>query len=438
MVAASLALILVAAPLPQRSSPAEALIDSAILAHRSLAATRAELTSNSKLDVASRYTCSVFVVKPNQALIRLKTPQQVSVAPTDRSYFVSGDRLSAYDHLAGEVIRRRAAENATLLTKIEAATGPLDEPIRALLDSGMMEALLLKFRLMSGWKVSKKSGMLAMAQDSVQKGVRSHLVWTFDDKTRLVRGATLKRGKQSVTWSVTYGTAPTSLSLSTPPAALPVDSFLQKPVMPKSINAKTSSVLIRSILAFSKLRQAAWTSREAGNEASVWVSGPSVREKTAVQEWVYDGKMLTVVLAKARLAYRGECRFGAIGTALNRCGARVDATTWQYLSRKSPVLSLLSQHSAARLAGELELNGVPCDIVEFKDATSVGSVTIRRTDNLIAGTGFTRTDASGKVLSNTWRSVQFHSVGKALPATTFQVKIPDGVKVQAIPRPKKG
>lgn len=437
MVAATLALILAAAPQPQRSSASEALIDSAILAHRGLSACQAVLTTNSKLDVATRYECRVAVVRPGQALIRLKTPQQVSEAPTDRSYLTSGGVLLAYDHLANESIRRRAAENATLLNQIEAATGPLDEPIRGLIDPAMMEVLLLRFRLTTGWKVSTKGRQIVMVKDSVENGVRSHLVWRFDAKSRLVEGATLIRGKQSVEWAIAYGAPPASLSLAIPALALPVDNFLQKPVLPRSISAKTSAVLIRSVLAFSRLRQASWTTREAGSTTNTWIAGTSIRETTADQDWVYDGRVLTVLLSKARLAYRGECRFSAVGTALNRCGAKVDSTTWQYLSRKSPVLSLLNQHSDARLAGEVELDGVPCDIVEFKDQTSIASVSIRRTDNLIAGTGFTRTDGRGRVLSSTSRSVQYRGVGKSPAPSVFELKLPEGIRVQSIPKPKR-
>lgn len=415
------------------ATPAERVFDRAILVHRKLPALRATLSTVSKLGKTVRYQYDVSYFRPGKALLRMRAPAQNQETASDRSFFVDGNKLIAFDHLAGEFLMRDVSGAGTLLGRIESGVGELDEPVRALLDANAMELLLLRFRVLKDWKLGESGGAAVLTRDAPGEHGRSHVVWTFDKSSSMVRSVELQQAGNAMTWTFSYATPPRSLNFSPPAEALPVSALLSRPVLPKGADRASAAVIRRGIDAFAAFRHGNWIATENGRQSEVWVSGQRIRERQKDFEWSFDGRYLTAYLRKTGRAYRQACGFVAIPALLGNVGIPLDASAWHYLSRKSPLFTLMTATATIKTAGQIELDGVSCDVLQIADDDARASLSLRRTDGLIAGSGFSREGADREKIGNTVRSIRYKSIGKPLPASTFRVAIPSGKKPSAFP-----
>lgn len=421
---------------PPEPPKANALFDTALASFKNLNAARVVVETVSKVGPTRRFRYEIAYIRPSTAVMRVINPLQAGSTASDRTFSVIGDRLIAYDRLANEMLQRKAPSSTGMLGKLEAFLGEQDEPVKAILEPNAMELLLLRFKVLQGWTVLDRDKQWVAIRKVKDKDGIATSIWRFDMKTGLPRSVDLSMVTGSLAWTFTFGTPPKDLNFSPPATAISVDAFTVKPLLPRAITTTARPILLRAIEGFSKLRYATWNAVEGGRTTNVAIAVNAVRERQAEVEWTYDGTTLTAYFRKKGTAFRDLVRFSAIPKALDRIGVDIDPTTWQYVSRKGPVYTLLTADVQVKAVGNAKLDGVECDILEIKGVDVTASLWIRRTDGLTAGSGFVRVDGRGQTLASSDRTVHFTSVGKPMALSAFQLKLPQGVTARPFPKPK--
>lgn len=210
---------------------------------------------------------------------------------------------------------------------------------------------------------------------------------------------------------------------------------------PVYADAVARQIAQKAITAYNGLKYIGYDVSGDGETHRVWLSGKAMKESGPEFTWVYNGTTLAIHDHRKKRSYSGKVPPGQISVNLAKLKTRMDPTLRMVFRKANPVKRAIVPAANVRVAGELVLNGMKCQIVEIKRNELEAKLLIRP-DGLLAQT---TTDIShkGEKLLRSQRSFRYFHVGKPIGRETFSISRPAGYRalklsaLPAAPMPKK-
>ena len=364
-------------------------------------------------------TYEVTYARPDRLKVRAKVEG-------DRTYTLIGAKLYAVDHKAREYLAIIAGKTGSAAQRMSAVVA-VDEPVRILVDAGVGKNFLTTFREIQLWRADKSSsGTTLFAKDP-----SGGYTIGFDTVGRLSM-VRVESKAGWLEWSYRYGSTPGPIAFGVPRGFKKVDQFIDTDTTdrgkPKFSDATAKQIFDGTLRAYSRLSSVAYTVTDGRGATSVWVSGKSAKQRTAVGEWVWRDGVLTVVQHRQKTVRSGKAVWRTVDGTVGKLGQRVDPILSRLERKESPILTMLGADMKGKAVGTLKVSGVTCDVLEFRTAGLRLTLTIRRDNRLLHAASTENFDSSGKVMGRSERRYTYTSWNRSIPNSVFTVAIPKGYK----------
>jgi hypothetical protein len=359
------------------------------------------------------------VQRPYRLKLRIR---EKGTTPSDRIYFIAGDKLEAYEPSTNEYLVRKVS-GATLDKKLESGIGTIDPLALLSTDPSVAQAYFQQFSPPTGWTLNHVGKTLVLSRNVSFGGKAGLINMSFHDNTMqpIYISFAQSRGGH-VDWHYSDGLTPQSVSFSHPASAKKVDAFHIRPAQPHYQSAAAGKVVRASLAAYERLRSLNFTVAAEGDVSHITWSGRQARQDSGRLIWAYDGSVLSVLDKANRKLYRGTTHGGRINDYLGRLGGRIDPTLRVLMSGRNPLELLFIKGMTARLAGAIMLNGAQLDLVELRSPGIRIQLQVRRDNHLLAATLTENIDPAGHSVSKSQKlftyggsSGAFRLGGNALP-----------------------
>lgn len=371
----------------------------------------------------NRFT--VTYERPARLLIRIEALPTQDQQPSDRTYFMEGNKMVAIDREANEYMVRTEAVSGSLGNRAAVLIGAIDDSVRMVLDPNDLEKFLGQFRALTGWNASSKGGT-TLSHLTVRKGKKTWLTLQFAPDS-VIRGVKISSKGALLSWSYRRESEPKSLSLSVPHGYRRVASFMDTSIKGKFSTKAAEKIWAAATRAYAKLRSVAMSVSDQGKEVSVQFSGAHAMQREAGLAWSYDGKLLTLV--KNGRFYRG--RVGASDIP-GKVGVQIEPTLRSWALHSNPARALVDNFTSIRTTGMVVVDSVPCDALEIRRGGLRVSVLVRRSDHLFAHVSSVNEDSAGRKLSSSDREFKYRSIGRILPASAFALHPARGQRIEKL------
>lgn len=356
-----------------------------------------------------------FTVKyqqPDTLLITVQALKTESQTPSKRTYLINDAKLIAVDADSNEYLVRSFDAKKGLADRATEILGALDDSVKFQLSPDDLSKFFSDFKKLTGWKYqASRTGSLL---DRVAG--KAHVSFEFERHSLLKRVRISKAGSL-LAWDYQYGPVPKGISLAIPPGAHKVDSFLAIAAPIAHFESPAVAKLWdRSVYAYSKLSSASMTTSIGGNSVQVVFDKNKAAQQGEGLSWAYDGHNLS-------LATPGHFRRGDIALRFvpGKVGEGIDPMLQAWALHRNPARNLSSQPMSVRLAGIVKVDGVTCDIVEFRQLRTRVSVLVRRTDHLFARLSSVTKDSKGRTVSSADREIRYTSVNQPVSPKAFEL-----------------
>jgi hypothetical protein len=409
------------------SASSDAVFDAAISAHRAAVKGDVSITVDSKLGKRSiSYRFRFVYARPGT--FRMDAVEFKPV-PSDRTFFVSGDRIVAYDRDTNEMIRSKLGGVGPLLQRAGGAMGRIEEPVQIVFDGDIAAGLFKRLRATKGWSRSVDHGLVTLRihsrKDSAELG--------FDPRTHLLRRFAASKSTKSTLWTLTYGATPSRVAFTPPPYAKLVGVLSHKVAPPKYVDAGVKQVVAASVAAHDRLRSAEFEVESAEAGGHVWLSEGKVSVTAVGIAWGFDGHTLWAVKGGGK-AWIGACSAQDVAACLAAIDLPIDAFVMQIFQRRNPMRVMLVPGAKVETIGSVKLGDEMCDIVGVTFSGVRISACVRRSDHLLTQITSEQVDGSGHKIAETDRTIHYLSVGAPIPGARFSAQIPPGVTPGKLPK----
>jgi outer membrane lipoprotein-sorting protein len=417
-------LLLVASP------SVEGLFDASLKAHQNLSAATVTVSTNVRHPSersAVRY--DVQYARPDQLRMRMREQAMTGRSGSDRTYFVRGGRMTAYDAEAHERLARTFQPKGDLAERAVAVLGPVDDSVRIILSPTAMREFYAAFRGLSGWTRSEAGGLITVVRRTNVEGRRTTTSFAFERATHRLRLVQIALPDGQMSWTYTYGTSPRQpLQFEPPKDARSVAAFVVMPEPPKYADRRTEDLtraMMRSLAAFTR-GEVSLQDEEASRRIAI--DGARFREEGTGFAWAFDGQTLTV--RTGGQFYRGMARRRDVAEHLARIGVRPDPLMREFLLGRAPFRTVFTPDLVAKAEGFVEVGGAPSDILRLQGPRVRVTFFVRRDNRLPQSVTTESLDARGQTISTTTRRFAFRP---GAPSGAFQIAPPAGARVLPLP-----
>lgn len=399
----------------QPQTPDDAF-DRCIAAHRAMRS--ASVAIDATLDYAGlspgggRY--DLEFVRPDRALLRIREPKREGRSATDRRYLLTPGRLTGYDMVANEYLKRDAPAKGTLAERFVLLLGGLDDAVQVALEPNVLEAFLDRYRQISQWKMVRTAGVLRLQHATGPSSARFDL----DPSRFTLRAVHLEIPNGSLDWNFRYGTPPARIDFAPKGSWIEVPAFYVGAAATYE-DAKAKALAAKSIRAYEDYRRGAFSIRSAEGEVAAAFDGRKGRQSYAEASWTFDGQDASLELPEG--VFAGRCSTMELFSALRSADVSVDPFLRLLMVRRNPVRELLGPGMKARVVGSIVREGVACDILEIAGPGVRTSAWVRRDNGLIAVLSTENRDARGRLVSESEKEFSY----RPLPSgETFRSQTP--------------
>ncbi|MCB8932769.1 MAG: hypothetical protein M9921_04000 [Fimbriimonadaceae bacterium] len=377
----------------QPQTPEEAF-KHCLAAHKAMRS--ASIAVESKLDYAGlspgggRFDLAFS--RPDRALLRVQEPKREGRPATDRRYLLTPGRLTGFDMVANEFLKRDAPPKGTLAERFVLLLGGLDDAVQAVLEPSVLAAFLARYEQVTNWQMVRKPGLLRLQHATGASSARFDL----DASQFTLRAVHLEIPNGTLDWTFRYSAAPPRIDFA------PAGSWIEVPAFyvgaaATYADAQAKALANKSIRAYENYRRGAFTVGGSDGSVSAAVDGREGLQRGADYQWVFDGRAATLELPGG--AYSGKCSLMELLSALSAANRPIDPFLRLLLARRNPMRELLGPGMKARVVGSIVREGVPCDILEIASPGVRISAWIRKDNGLIAVLSTENRDAKGKLVS---------------------------------------
>jgi hypothetical protein len=404
-------MILLTPPSLLIQAPASMLFERVVGAEKAAASQHVIIQSTATGGAGTTASYDLSFTRPTKLLLRVKQ------GGSDRSYYVSGPQMLAYDRVENEYLTRRVQPGRTLLQRLAQALGDVDVPISLLLDPASCQNFFAALRPLPGWRVSQSAGGALLSRVAMARGSTSTVEISIS-RSYLPRSMRFSTGGRTLSWTFTYSPKPSNIALIVPAGARKVAAFFIHPTRPVFDTPAAAHVADKAIAAFHKARSLGI--QVSGEEpGTIFWAGSSARQDQQRISWAYDGAVLTILDKVARRSYRGATSIAHIADYLAPLGARPDPLLRLLIARRNPLEVLFVRGMKGHLVGRIQIAGVPEDVLELAAAGIRIQVQIRTQDGLTAGFLTENLNAAGSVVTRSQRSFRYTSINHAFPRQVF-------------------
>ena len=355
------------------------------------------------------------------ATLRVEVPAQGRSAATDQAYVLRGATLTGVDYFAGERLRRPAPDRGSVGLRLTAVLGGLNDAIGFLTSPEVRSRYLTPLRALDGWRATPGG----LVRRTVRAGRASLTRLDLDGAGRL-KALHVELPGSRVDWKVAYGpyrpvVLPAGLRL--------VEAFTARPRPPRFADARARSATERTMAALGRLQDAVV---RIDGAATLAFAGSRIRYVLNGTGYAYDGRLLTVLTPGA--AYRGRCSRAAVIDEAATVLGTIDPLARSVLVRATPFGDLFPPEAKVRLVGTMAAAGQPCDVLEIDGPRFRASVFARKTDGLPLSVEAVALNDRGGEVATTRRTLEWSSVGVALPASLFSLPTRPGQTVLPLPK----
>lgn len=366
--------------------------------------------------------------------IRLQESAVKGRGRSDKTFFFTKTRVTAYDAIANERLTRPVPTNAQRLGRLIFTVGPVDDLVRFLLDGSQMGEFYQNFRTLKNWKVTTGAKGTTLAR-TVQLGAggTNASVLRFAPKTNLLTYFDLRTATTSARWTIRYAT-PGKPGISIPRSAKVVEAFTVAPEPPHFRTSEAKALAERTLNAFRNLRRGIVTVRDDAGLTTITLDGNRVREQNPTITYTYDGKNLTILDRRIAVIYRGAADRTRIPAIIAKAKGRVDPLTRQILQNRVPLQELMVPDMVVSTGGSVEMDGIACDILKFDNPRTRVMLCVRRDNRLLDSATTNTVDRNGMPLVTTARRYRYQRLGQPQPARQFTIGNKPGFEVRKLPK----
>jgi hypothetical protein len=375
-----------------------------------------------------RATYGISVTR-QAVFLRIQEPPQMGLDKTDRTFFLTGNQLTGYDAVANERLLRKVPAKGALGLRLVETLGGVDDAVRLTLSPAALGTFYAGYRTTSGWTTTRRGNIV---QISRRPNPTSRSTFAFDQSTGLLRRLTLANNGAELSWTITYGPLTKALTFATPANARTVTSFTVQPGLPSFSNLATEQVVRAALRAQKGFQQGVITVVSGGRRSQLFLGDRKAGERRSDLQWAFDGKILAMRDPRSRRFWRGPAKRQDITDTIDAAvKSGVDPMLRRVLARQVPFQDLLSSDMKARVVGSVAPNGVPCDIVEFRNPVRRVALFVRKDNRLIASASTDLLDRAGNRVSTTTRTFGY---SRSLPPDAFSLTPQRGEAVRPLPK----
>jgi hypothetical protein len=352
---------------------------------------------------------------------------------SDKTFFFQKTKVTAYDAVANERLSRPVPSGTTRLGRTIFTLGPVDDPVRFLLDGKQMAEFYGNFRTLKNWKVTTNAKGTTLVRVIKMGAIGTNsTTLRFAPKTNLLTYLSIKDPKGFSKWTIRY-TTPSKPRLNIPRSAKTVDSFTVAPEPPKFRTSAAQTLAERTLGAYRNLRRGVISVRDDGGLTTITIDGKRVREQNPAITYAYDGKTLTILDPRNRVIYRGIAAASRVPAYIAAIKGRVDPLSRQVLQDRVPMQELMVPDMVVATGGAVEMDGVMCDILKFDNPRTRVMLCVRRDIRLLDSATTNTIDRNGMPIVTTARRFRYQRLGKPQPANLFTIGNKPGYAVKKLP-----
>ncbi|AIE83610.1 hypothetical protein [Fimbriimonas ginsengisoli] len=409
------------------------ILKSSLAAHSALGRFRAHVTLTATFEGHVHNTDYVLAVDGKAVLLRVRQPKSLGVDRSDRTFFFGPSRMVAYDAYANERLTRPLSPTAPRVARMLTALGQMDDMMRNLLEPKDLATFYDGLKNVRGWSLRKESRRTVLSRQAKIAGGYARSVLVFDPGIPLLRRMDVSSPGSAVHWTFDYSRGG-PVSYSPPRSAKSVDTFTVAPEPPRYANAAAKRTTEAMMRAYRTLSRGIVEVEGDDGRVRVSLSGRKVREDQERLSYAYDGKVLTISDPRTNSFYRGAVGRVAVPEVVAAIRGRVDPLVRQIFQHRVPFSDVVGPLASIAIAGQVQSQGVSCDILRITDPRSRVSIFVRRDNHLAASVSTDVLDRNRRTLVTTTRNFGYSRLGVSPPASLFVLSPARGQRLKPLPK----
>jgi len=407
------------------------IFDRAIAAHLAMRHFRAHIQLDASINTKPRHTIYDLNTDGKTAVIRIREPKMAGKDKSDRTFYIGLKKMVAYDAYANQRLERDFVDPGNLLQRVTDVIGAPDDMLKDLIDPAAMKEFFGTMKGISGWTTKPSKGQTMATRQ--ERGAKS--VLAFDASGSRLRGVSVKAPNGDVNWKFDYSPG-VAVAFAPPRSAELVTSFLVAPEPPHYKNAAAERVVSKMLKAYRALTRGTIDVQSEEGVTRIQMDGRKFRETQVGLTWAYDGKSLAVSIPKRQTLFQGTALRSTVPDLVAELGGRVDPISRQFLQRRVPFQEVLQPQMMVSLAGQMQANGISCEILKLELPNTLISMFVRADNHLVQSVTTQILDAKGRPTASSLRQFNYEGIGKPIPDSVFMLKVGAGQKMGPLPELK--
>ncbi len=406
----------------------QALFEASVRAHRQTSTFSVHIESDSSIPGKKERTQFDFSMKGSNSLLRMREAATGGFDKSDRTILVQKDRVTGYDAIANESLRRTGKFNGSVTERLSGILGQLPDCLTLILDPNVMALFFNKFAGFKDWDLTRNGSVITLLRRS--KGTET--MFRFIGAHPLVSEVSIKLKDSRLHWTYTY--KPTgALALKIPVDANNVYSFTLRAAPPKFASKAAEQVIQKMTRAYAGLKNGQIEVSGREGQSTLLLGGKKLREDRPGFVWTYDGSVLSILNRRTHKFYKGKTIRVTLSEYVVAAGAEVDPIIRRIIAHRVPFGDLFPTSAKVKISGTVNLGSGPSDIVQVTGTSPRSSIFVRKDTHLLESIESETIDERGKVQSKGMRQFKYLHLGIPPAAAKFQIN-PSGYR--ALPLPK--